>query len=111
MCRPGARAASPPWAPGVNPGGASRLSLRDASHPAPRTSVFGREENTVKKNVGSADRWVRSFIGLAIVAAGYFAKAWWGVIGFVPLVTAAIGWCPLYLPFGLSTCATRKPAK
>jgi nicotinamide mononucleotide (NMN) deamidase PncC len=28
----------------------------------------------------------------------------WGYIGVVPLGTAAIGWCPAYLPFGLKTC-------
>jgi hypothetical protein len=29
---------------------------------------------------------------------------WIGWIGVVPLLTAAIGWCPLYAPFGIRTC-------
>ena len=54
-------------------------------------------------NVGSADRVIRIVIGVAICAAGWYYHSWWGVIGLVPIVTAAIGWCPAYLPLGLST--------
>ena len=32
----------------------------------------------------------------------------WGWIGVIPLLTAIIGWCPAYLPFGISTCSTKK---
>ncbi|MCM8922019.1 MAG: DUF2892 domain-containing protein, partial [Candidatus Thiodiazotropha sp.] len=28
----------------------------------------------------------------------------WGAIGLIPLLTGVIGWCPAYLPFGLSSC-------
>ena len=56
------------------------------------------------QNVGSADRIVRIVAGLAIIGAGVYFKAWWGVIGLVPLATAAMGWCPAYLPFGIYTC-------
>lgn len=63
----------------------------------------------MNRNVGSADRVVRVILGLAIIGAGVYAKQWWGAIGIVPLFTAAVGWCPAYLPFGLSTCRTRAP--
>jgi len=59
------------------------------------------------KNVGSADRVVRVVVGLAIIAAGFYFKSWWGAVGVVPLLTAAIGWCPAYLPFGITTCRTK----
>lgn len=60
-------------------------------------------------NLGNLDRWVR--IGVAIVL---LVLGWGGIVtgtagtalkflGFVPLATAAIGFCPLYLPLGLST--------
>ena len=62
----------------------------------------------MRQNVGSIDRGVRVILGLAIVAAGIYFKSWWGAIGLVPLLTAAIGWCPAYAPFGLSTCPMRK---
>lgn len=62
----------------------------------------------MQRNVGNVDRIVRVVLGLAIIGAGVVMKAWWGAIGLVPLLTAALGWCPAYLPFGLSTCANPK---
>ncbi|GGY89819.1 MULTISPECIES: YgaP family membrane protein [Shewanella] len=55
-------------------------------------------------NVGTTDKIIRVIIGLAIMAAGYYYQSWWGIIGIIPLMTAAIGWCPLYVPFGISSC-------
>jgi hypothetical protein len=57
----------------------------------------------MKLNVGSADRVIRIVVGVAICAAGWYYHSWWGLIGLVPIVTAAIGWCPAYMPLGLST--------
>lgn len=57
----------------------------------------------MKKNIGISDRWIRVVLGLAIGAAGVYFKSWWGLIGLVPLATALIRTCPLYLPFGIST--------
>ncbi|MCX7876840.1 MAG: DUF2892 domain-containing protein [Melioribacteraceae bacterium] len=62
----------------------------------------------MKKNVGSADRIIRFIIGLAIIVWGIIAQSWWGLIGIVPILTASINWCPLYLPFGISTCKTKE---
>jgi hypothetical protein len=60
----------------------------------------------MKRNVGSADRFARIALGLGIIAAGVAYQSWIGAIGIVPLATAAIGWCPAYLPFGISTSLT-----
>lgn len=62
----------------------------------------------MKKNVGSADKIFRYVVGVGIIAAGIYFKSWWGVIGIVPIVTATLGVCPAYLPFGISTCKTEK---
>ncbi|NLI15585.1 MAG: DUF2892 domain-containing protein [candidate division Zixibacteria bacterium] len=62
------------------------------------------------KNVGGVDKIIRIIIGLVIIAAGIIAKSWWGLIGIIPLVTAITGFCPAYLPFGIKTCKTDKPA-
>jgi hypothetical protein len=62
----------------------------------------------MKKNVGKTDKIVRIVIGVVILAVGYYFKSWWGLIGLVPILTAAIGWCPAYLPFGISTCKAKK---
>ena len=58
----------------------------------------------MKPNVGKADRMIRVIIGAAIIAIGVYLKSWWGAIGVIPIFTAAIGWCPAYLPFGISSC-------
>jgi len=59
------------------------------------------------KNVGSPDRVIRIVIGIAAIAAGFFFQSWWGALGAIPLVTAMVGWCPLYRIGGLSTCKAK----
>lgn len=58
----------------------------------------------MKTNMGSADRVIRGILGIGILAAGYYFKSWFGLVGLIPLATAIVGWCPGYVPFGLSTC-------
>ena len=63
----------------------------------------------MKKNVGSADRLIRIVVGAALIAWALFgggSYSWIGWIGVVPLLTAGIGWCPAYMPFGIRTCRT-----
>ena len=57
------------------------------------------------KNVGTIDRVLRAVVGLGLIGAtvaGYLPV--WGWIGVVLLATAAIGWCPAYMPFGVKSC-------
>lgn len=63
----------------------------------------------MKLNMGIVDRSIRLVIA-AIIAVLYFTGQITGtvavVLGIVAiafLVTSIIGWCPGYLPFGLST--------
>ena len=58
----------------------------------------------MKCNVGKADRVVRIVVGLGLLATGAYFHSWWGLIGLLPLLTAVVGFCPAYLPFGISTC-------
>jgi hypothetical protein len=58
----------------------------------------------MKKNVGSADRAIRIVAGLIVIFIGINFKTWWGAIGVLPIITAALGWCPAYLPFGINSC-------
>jgi hypothetical protein len=60
----------------------------------------------MKSNLGSTDRWIRVIIGLGIFAVGFAFKSWWGLIGVLPIATAAIGYCGLYSVLGMSTCRT-----
>jgi hypothetical protein len=68
----------------------------------------------MKKNMGSADRIIRVIIA-AIIAVLYFTNVVSGTLGIVLLVlagvflvTSVITFCPLYAPFGLSTCTTKE---
>lgn len=58
------------------------------------------------KNVGSVDRVVRIIIALALFSLFFLLKGgyrWLGLVGLIPLGTALVGVCPLYLPFHIST--------
>ncbi len=65
----------------------------------------------MKKNVGGIDKIARMIIGLVIIAVGFYTNSWWGLVGIVPLFTSFLGWCPAYLPFGISTCKTDPKSK
>ena len=62
----------------------------------------------MKKNVGSADRAIRIVAGLIIIIIGIYFKSWWGAIGIIPILTSVINWCPIYVPFGISTISKQK---
>lgn len=57
------------------------------------------------KNLGKIDRIIRIIIGLIILALGFMNDSLYGLIGLVPLLTAILGWCPLYCPFKIKTCS------
>ena len=58
----------------------------------------------MKTNLGGIDRILPITVGLAlIIAAATDSVSWWGWIGIVPLVTGAVGWCPLYRLLGLNS--------
>ncbi len=68
------------------------------------------------KNVGPVDRLFRLIVGIALIVIalsllGASDGAVGGIIavaaGVVLLLTAAIGFCPAYLPFKLSTCKVK----
>jgi hypothetical protein len=63
----------------------------------------------MKKNMGSTDKIIRVLIA-AVIAILYFTNIIPGTLGIVLLVlacvfvlTSLIGFCPLYLPFGIKT--------
>jgi hypothetical protein len=59
----------------------------------------------MQANVGGIDRIARITVGVALIALAATGQVGvWGWIGAVPLFTGLSGWCPAYLPFGLSTC-------
>ena len=61
----------------------------------------------MKANVGSVDRIIRVVLGLALLSLLFVLDGntrWLGLIGLVPLATAAFRFCPVYRVVGLSTC-------
>ena len=61
----------------------------------------------MKCNVGGADKIIRIAVGLIIIVLGFVYSSWWGLIGLIPLITGLASQCPLYLPFGISTCKVK----
>ena len=59
-------------------------------------------------NMGGIDRTVRAIAGIALIWWALAGGPVWAWIGVLPLVTAAVGWCPGYVPFGFSTRAKQK---
>ncbi len=62
----------------------------------------------MKSNVGGIDRILRIVVGLALVAWAAMGGPVWAWIGVLPIATGSLGWCPAYLPFGITTCSTKK---
>ena len=65
------------------------------------------------KNMGTIDRAIRALVGIAALAAYFLGMVTgtWGivalVVGVVMLGTAAMGWCPPYAIFGISSCSVK----
>lgn len=57
----------------------------------------------MKKNIGGIERAARAVVGIAVIAVGVYYQSWWGAIGAVLLLTAAVGWCPPYALLGIDT--------
>ena len=67
----------------------------------------------MKKNMGSTDKIIRIILAV-VFAALYFTGTVTGVLGYILLalggifvLTSVVSFCPLYLPFGISTCKTQ----
>jgi len=63
----------------------------------------------MKKNMGTADKIIRILVALVIIAL-YYTGTINGTIAIIGLIlsgifilTSFISFCPLYLPFGIST--------
>ena len=56
-------------------------------------------------NVGGIDRILRIVAGIVLIALVFVGpQTPWGWIGVIPLATGLIGWCPAYVPSGISSC-------
>jgi hypothetical protein len=63
---------------------------------------------SMNANVGTIDRGLRALVGLALIAWALTGGPVWAWVGVVPLLTAAIGFCPAYTLFGFNTCPMKR---
>ncbi|MFN8318951.1 MAG: DUF2892 domain-containing protein [Saprospiraceae bacterium] len=70
----------------------------------------------MKANMGKTDKMVRIVVAV-LIAVLYFTNVISGTLGLVLLVlalvfvlTSLISFCPLYAPFGISTCKVKDQA-
>jgi hypothetical protein len=64
----------------------------------------------MKANMGNSDRIIRSLLAMAMLTL-YLTGVITGTVGVILVVvsvvfllTSVVSFCPLYAPFGLSTC-------
>ncbi len=57
-------------------------------------------------NEHSIERVIRVVAGLGVLSLTVVGpQSMWGLLGLIPLATGALGSCPLYTIFGISTCS------
>ncbi len=68
----------------------------------------------MKKNMGSADRIIRTIVAI-VLGILYYTEVISGTLGLILvilagvfLLTSLVSFCPLYAPFGISTCAVKE---
>lgn len=63
----------------------------------------------MKTNEGKVDRILRVVVGLGVLSLVFVGpQTLWGLVGIVPLLTGAVGYCPVYQIFGFDTCPMSK---
>lgn len=66
----------------------------------------------MKRNESNQDRGTRAVVGIIALLIGLFAvggffRALLIIVGLVLVITAAVGFCPLYRLLGINTCKVR----
>ena len=54
-------------------------------------------------NIGKIDRLIRLAVAFVIAFGSIYLGVLWAILGIIILLTAIIGWCPIYAMFRLST--------
>jgi hypothetical protein len=63
------------------------------------------------KNVGKIDKIIRLVLGVVLIAFALMTGNILGYIGIIPIVTALMGWCPLYTLIGKNSCGSDECTK
>ncbi len=63
----------------------------------------------MQKNIHPIERVVRVVVGIVLTTMAFIGPANpWFLLGMIPVLTGAIGWCPPYQLLGINTCKMRK---
>lgn len=62
----------------------------------------------MKCNVGPTDMKIRVAIGVVSLIVGFVFINWWFLLGWIPVATGLLEFCPLYSLFGISTMKNTK---
>jgi len=68
----------------------------------------------MKKNMGTIDRIIRILLAIVVIilyitgSITGFAAIILGILAIVFIITSMIGFCPLYVPFNISTIGKSK---
>lgn len=66
----------------------------------------------LKVNEGPVDRTIRVVLGIGLVTVGFLLTGITSIIlwifGAILIITGAIGFCGLYVLFGINTCPVNK---
>jgi hypothetical protein len=63
------------------------------------------------KNVGSTDKIIRIVLAIILFSLFFILQGnlrFIAILGFVPLITAIVGFCPIYTLLGISTGKAKK---
>lgn len=60
----------------------------------------------MQPNIGKLDATIRYTVGIVLLAIVFLVDGpwhWAGLLGIIPIATAAINWCPVWKLFGINT--------
>lgn len=61
------------------------------------------------KNIHPVERIIRLVAGLILISLAFVGpENKWFLLGFIPVLTAVVGWCPPYALLGINTCKLGK---
>ncbi len=64
-----------------------------------------------KEKVDKIGMIIRIIIGIVIFGIGWSYKSFWGLLGFIPIIIALSGKCPLSSILGKKVCSMQKDKK
>ena len=88
----------PPALPNPNP------NPHPSPHRAKRGTLAGKIRAAMGTGCGHGVRAIRLFVGLTFLGLGTALDTPWGLLGLIPMLTAGLGFCPLYPLLGINTC-------